>query len=331
MLSPVIYWMTYQIIDEIEKRMRDSLNDNQMDNLHKTLLECIVGSMIDSISIVEGDVLPSFISAKRIEGCSERTLEYYQSILENALNFISKPIRSISTNDIRDYLSDYQKTHDVSKTSVDNVRRILSSFFSWLEDEDLIFKSPVRRIRKVRTEKIVKEVYSDETLEILRDGCNNIRDLAMLDLLISTGIRVGELVNLNISDIDFDNRECVVFGKGMKERLVYFDARTKVHLLNYLKSRNDSEKALFVSLFKPHRRLEISGVETRLKHMGKKMELGRVHPHKFRRTLATRAIDKGMPIEQVQKLLGHTKIDTTMEYAIVDQNNVKNSHRKYIS
>ena len=323
--------MSYQIIDEIERRMRRSLDDVQMGDLHETLLECVTDSVIDTMSNVSEDVLSSFISAKRIEGCSERTLRYYCLILENALDFIDKPIRSISTNDIRDYLSNYQDTHDVSKVSVDNVRRVLSSFFSWLEDEDVIFKSPVRRIRKVRTEKIVKEVYSDEALEILRDGCDNIRDLAMLDILISTGIRVGELVNLDIADIDFENRECIVFGKGMKERLVYFDARTKVHLSNYLKSRDDSEKALFVSLLKPHKRLEISGVETRLKQMGAKMGVGRVHPHKFRRTLATRAINKGMPIEQVQKLLGHTKIDTTMEYAIVDQNNVKNSHRKYIS
>ena len=191
-------------------------------------------------------------------------------------------------------------------------------------------KSPVRRIHKIKSSKTVKETYSDEALETMRDQCGCIRDLVMIDLLASTGMRVGELVHLNIEDIDFENRECIVFGKGSKERPVYFDARTKIHLKNYLDSRKDDNPALFVSLLSPYNRLEISGVEVRLRKLGKKLGIAKVHPHKFRRTLATRAIDKGMPIEQVQQLLGHAKIDTTMQYAMVNQNNVKISHRKYI-
>ena len=237
---------------------------------------------------------------------------------------------SIETEDLRKYLSDYQKINNASRMTIDNVRRILSTFFTWLEDENYILKSPVRRIHKIKTAKLVKETYSDETLVLLRDNCNNARDLAIIDMLASTGMRVSELVTLNRQDVDFINRECVVFGKGSKERPVYFDAKTKIHLQNYLNSRTDDNQALFVSLLKPYNRLKISGVEITLRKLGRELNLTRVHPHKFRRTLATRAIDKGMPIEQVQKLLGHQKIDTTMEYAMVDQQNVKVSHRKFI-
>lgn len=189
----------------------------------------------------------------------------------------------------------------------------------------------MKRIHKIKTDKVIKETLSDESLECLRDSCDNLRDLAIIDLLASTGMRVGELVNINIEDIDFENRECVVFGKGNKERPVYFDARTKIHLKNYLKSRTDDNPALFVSLDKPFNRLQISSVEIRLRNLGRRLGIHRVHPHKFRRTVATRAIDKGMPIEQVQSLLGHSQIDTTMHYAMVNQNNVKESHRKFVA
>lgn len=272
-----------------------------------------------------------FLSAKQVEGCSERSVNYYSSTLDNLIKNLEKPFNQIETEDLRVYLSEYQKKNNASKQTIDNIRRILSSFFTWLEDEDYILKSPVRRIHKIKTMKQVKETYSDEALEKLRDNCKTIRDLALIDMLASTGMRVGELVKLNRVDVDFVNRECVVLGKGSKERVVYFDARTKLHLQNYLNSRTDDNEALFVSLLEPHNRLEIAGVEIMLRKLGRSLEINKVHPHKFRRTLATRAIDKGMPIEQVQKLLGHQKIDTTMEYAIVDQQNVKNSHKKYLS
>jgi site-specific recombinase XerD len=275
-------------------------------------------------------LLNTFIAAKRVEGCSEKSLKYYNTTIFHMSTAVGKAIREISTEDLRLYLADYQKKRGSSKVTIDNMRRIFSSFFSWLEDEDYILKSPVRRIRKIKTEKTIKETFSDEGMELLRDACEEIRDLAMIDLLASTGMRVGELVQLNRDDINFHERECVVFGKGSTERVVYFDARTKIHLLNYIRGRNDTSPALFVSLSAPHNRLMIGGVETRLKEIGDKADLNKVHPHKFRRTLATRAIDKGMPIEQVQRLLGHVKIDTTMHYAMVNQTNVKNSHRKFI-
>ena len=266
-----------------------------------------------------------------MEGCSEKSLRYYESTIRNMLETINKPECQISTEDLRGYLDTYQRRGTVSKVTLDNVRRILSSFFAWLEDEDYIVKSPVRRIHKVKTGKTVKETYSDEALELMRDHCDNTRDLAMIDLLYSTGIRVGELVNLNIGDINFEERECVVYGKGDKERRVYFDAKAKVHLMEYIESRKDKNPALFVTLDAPYDRLKISGVEIRLRQLGRELGLERIHPHKFRRTMATRAIDKGMPIEQVQKILGHSQIDTTMQYAMVNQNNVKASHQKYMA
>jgi site-specific recombinase XerD len=271
-----------------------------------------------------------FLSAKRIEGCSEKTLNYYKSTIETMLNKLNKEVKHIVTDDIRGYLTDYQEQKKLSKVTIDNIRRILSSFFSWLEDEDYILKSPVRRIHKVKTISNIKETYSDEALELMRDHCTEIRDLAMIDMLASTGMRVGEMVLLNRNDIDFNERECIVFGKGSKERVVYFDARTKLHLQNYLESRTDDDPALFVSLKSPHVRLKIGGIEVRLREFGKQLGLQKVHPHKFRRTLATMAIDKGMPIEQLQQLLGHRKIDTTLQYAMVKQSNVKIAHRKYI-
>ncbi len=326
--------MKKQIIREIIQSMLPYLDNKQSEQLkivlEHTLLNCKIEMKIGITEVVNNNKILDFISAKRVEGCSEKSLRYYESTLQNLYKIINKQIKYITTDDIRQYLDYYHKNSNSSKVTIDNIRRILSSYFSWLEDEDFIIKSPVRRIHKVKTGKTVKETYSDETLEIMRDNCEGIRDLAIIDMLASTGIRVGEMAKINRDDVDFNNRECIVIGKGNKERRVYFDARTKIHLQNYLNKREDTNPALFVSLLKPYKRLEISGIEIRLRELGKKLNIRRVHPHKFRRTLATMAIDKGMPIEQVQQLLGHQSIDTTMQYAMVNQSNVKISHRKYI-
>lgn len=315
----------------IVNKMADYLNISQMKKLQEVLLQTFSKNTIQKEEISNDEYLRLFLDAKRIEGCSERTIQYYSVTVVRMLQKIETPVRKISTEEIRKYLVDYQKINDCSKVTVDNVRRNISSFFSWLEEEDYILKSPMRRIHKIKTKQPVKEIISDEAIELLRDHCQCPRDLAMIDLLYSTGIRVGELVNLNISDIDFEARECIVFGKGDKERKVYFDAKAKLHLLNYLHKRDDDNPALFVTLDVPHERLKISGVEIRIRTLGRKLNMGKIHPHKFRRTMATRAIDKGMPIEQVQKLLGHSQIDTTMQYAIVNQTNVKTSHQKFIA
>ena len=329
--------MEKELMADIEQNMLGCLDNAQMEQLHHVLLHCFYGVEVrrrEGVTVeaktTNEELLTLFLSAKKVEGCSDKTLHYYKSTIVKLFSLLSKQIAHITTENLRTYLSDYQKINDCSKTNIDNIRRILSSFFAWLEDEDYILKSPVRRIHKIRTTKTVKETYSDEVLETMRDHAPCLRDLAMIDLLASTGMRVGELVRLNRADIDFENRECVVFGKGNKERPVYFDARTKIHLKNYLEQREDDNPALFVSLLRPYNRLAISGVEIRMRTLGRRLEMPRIHPHKFRRTLATKAIDKGMPIEQVQRLLGHAKIDTTMEYAMVNQQNVKISHRKYV-
>lgn len=327
--------MKNQLMNEILQHMLPYLDNVQTKQLQRVLEELLfryeITERVCGFKPQDNAILVSaFIAAKRIEGCSEKTLGYYQTTIETMLSAVGKDIGHITTDDLRNYLTDYQGKKRLSKVTVDNVRRILSSFFSWLEDEDYILKSPVRRIHKVKTVTSIKETYTDEALELMRDNCTELRDLAMIDMFASTGMRVGEMVLLNREDINFTDRECVVFGKGDKERIVYFDARTKIHLQNYLEGRVDSNPALFVSLKAPYKRLKIGGVEVRLRQMGKQLELPKVHPHKFRRTLATMAIDKGMPIEQLQRLLGHQRIDTTLQYAMVKQSNVKLAHRKYI-
>lgn len=326
--------MKQNLVNDVMQAMLPYLNNDQLEKLQKVMQYVLFQYEITKTEKNSEDstlnLVDLFLSAKRIEGCSEKSLKYYQTTIQSMLSAVKKDIKQIKTEDIRAYLTDYQQQKKSCRVTIDNIRRILSSFFSWLEDEDHILKSPVRRIHKVKAVTNIKETYSDEALEVMRDNCTEPRDLAIIDMLASTGMRVGEMVLLNRNDIDFNERECVVFGKGNKERVVYFDARTKIHLKNYLQSRTDDNPALFVSLKSPYNRMNIGGIETCLRRLGKQLGLQRVHPHKFRRTLATMAIDKGMPIEQLQQLLGHKRIDTTLQYAMVKQSNVKIAHRKYI-
>lgn len=315
----------------ILNEMSEYLSVSQMKKLQEVMLNAFAEKAEEKRNIPNEEYLRMFLDAKTIEGCSARTIKYYRVTIERMLQSISNPIRRVTTEDMRAYLSDYQKINNCGKVTVDNVRRNISSFFSWLEEENYILKSPMRRIHKIKTNQQVKEIITDEDIENLRDNCTCKRDLAIIDLLYSTGIRVGELVNLNIADVDFEARECIVFGKGGKERRVYFDAKAKLHLQSYIESRTDTNPALFVTLDAPFDRLKISGVEIRMRELGRSINLSKIHPHKFRRTMATRAIDKGMPIEQVQKILGHSQIDTTMQYAMVNQSNVKASHQRYIA
>ena len=326
--------MKQNLITDVVQEMLPYLNNAQMEKLQEalvyTLFKYEVTKCEKEKELSEQNLVELFLAAKRIEGCSEKSLKYYESTIMALLGDLKKDVKYIVTDDIRTYLTEYQARKQSSRVTIDNIRRILSSFFSWLEDEDYILKSPVRRIHKVKTGTNIKETYSDEALELMRDSCTEIRDLAMIDMLASTGMRVGEMVLLNREDINFNERECVVFGKGDKERIVYFDARTKIHLQNYLQNRTDDNPALFVSLQAPYNRMNIGGIEVRLRKLRNRLGLAKVHPHKFRRTLATMAIDKGMPIEQLQQLLGHKRIDTTLQYAMVKQSNVKIAHRKYI-
>ena len=327
--------MKQKLMTEIMQQMLPYINNAQMKQLRQVLEQTLFHFEVTDTELKpeednSTDLIDRFLAAKRIEGCSEKTLKYYQNTISVVVSSLEKDVRHILTEDLRTYLTEYQRKNQSSRVTIDNIRRILSSFFSWLEDEDYIIKSPVRRIHKVKTASSIKETYSDEDLEKMRDNCEELRDLAIIDMLASTGMRVGEMVLLNRDDINFAERECVVFGKGEKERIVYFDARAKLHLQEYLDSRTDGNPALFVTLRAPHERIQIGGIEHRLREMGKRLSIPKVHPHKFRRTLATMAIDKGMPIEQLQRLLGHRRIDTTLQYAMVKQSNVKTAHRKYI-
>lgn len=326
--------MKQELINEITRGMLPYLNNSQIEKLQAVMQYAlfyyeVTGNDSKNTSS-EQNFVELFLAAKRVEGCSEKSLKYYQATIESMISAVGKSVKTITTDDIRTYLTDYQSKKKSSRVTIDNIRRILSSFFSWLEDEDYILKSPVRRIHKVKTVSNIKETYTDEALELMRDNCSEVRDLAIIDMLASTGMRIGEMVRLNREDINFSERECVVLGKGDKERIVYFDARTKIHLQTYINSRTDNNAALFVSLKSPFERITIGGIEARLRKFGKQLGLQKVHPHKFRRTLATMAIDKGMPIEQLQQLLGHKRIDTTLQYAMVKQSNVKIAHRKYI-
>lgn len=327
--------MKQELMTEVIQGMLPYLDNCQLMHLKQVMALSLSGFEVkkSNNSMPEENnelLLDKFIAAKRVEGCSEKTLEYYQTTIEAMLVAVGKGVLHILTEDLREYLTQYQSRKQSSRVTIDNIRRILSSFFSWLEDEDYIIKSPVRRIHKVKTASSIKETYSDEDLERMRDNCTELRDLAIIDMLASTGMRIGEMVLLNRDDINFAERECVVFGKGEKERIVYFDARTKLHLREYLDGRIDDNPALFVTLRAPYERIQIGGIELRLRELGRRLDIPKVHPHKFRRTLATVAIDKGMPIEQLQHLLGHQRIDTTLQYAMVKQSNVKTAHRKYI-
>lgn len=327
--------MKQKLMMDVMQRMLPYLDNAQLKQLRQVMEQTLLnyevtGGEVEPEDDDSNDLIAMFLAAKRIEGCSEKTLKYYQATIDAMVLSLGKNIRHILTEDLRTYLLEYQSSNQSSRVTIDNIRRILSSFFSWLEDEDYIVKSPVRRIHKVKTARNIKETYSDEDMEKMRDNCEELRDLTIIDMLASTGMRVGEMVLLNRDDINFEERECVVFGKGDKERIVYFDARAKLHLQGYLSSRTDENPALFVTLRAPHERIRIGGIEQRLREMGRRLNISKVYPHKFRRTLATMAIDKGMPIEQLQRLLGHQRIDTTLQYAMVKQSNVKTAHRKYI-
>lgn len=266
--------MKEQFIQGILCRMMPVLDNEQAillrDTLEKELLgkEVVLAEEISQEPDI--DYVGLFITSKRIEGCSEKTLAYYESTIRKMHDHIGKRACNITTEDLRGYLSYYQTDRNASKVTIDNIRRILSSYYAWLEDEDYVLKSPVRRIHKIKTTKVVKDTYSDEELELMRDNCSSKRDLAIIDMLASTGMRVGELVTLDKDDINFNERECVVLGKGDKERIVYFDARTKIHLSEYIESRSDGCPALFVSLNNPASRITINAVEVRLRELGKR-------------------------------------------------------------
>lgn len=329
--------MVEKIITEILQSATEYLTTDQLDKLQGTLFikmhgYDVVETCTDLVVSEDGNMklMNLFLATKRVEGRSENTLMYYRSTLSKALEFLNKQIKDINTNDLRYYLAIYKQERKVSNVTVDNVRRIFTSFFGWLAEEDHIAKSPAKRLKRTKVEQRVKEALNEEEMERIRCQCKRERDLAIIDFLYSTGVRVSELVSLNRSDIDFAAKECIVFGKGAKERRVYLNAKALIHLKSYLGSRTDDNPALFVSCKEPHSRLSAGGIESIVRELGEKAHVKKVHPHRYRRTMATSAMNRGMPIQEVSVLLGHQQIETTMIYCVVNQNNVKLSHQRYL-
>lgn len=267
------------------------------------------------IFLHNSEIINRFLQTKHLEGLSKTTLDVYKLQLLLISREIGKRFEEINVNDMREFMARYQEEHNIKNRSMDNLRRVLNSFYNFMEEEDYVMKSPMKKIHKIKEEKIIKSPFTEEEVVIIQDACRNIRETALIDFLYITGVRVSELCTLNIKDIDFDKQEAIVFGKGSKERVIYFDSRTKIHLQKYLKRRIDDNPALFVTSDAPYTRLGKNGVEYIVKQIGLRAGINNCHPHRFRRTLAIRMIDRGVPIEQVQRILGHSKIETTLIYA----------------
>ena len=271
--------------------------------------------------------LKRFIATKRLEGLSETSLEQYYRTINNMFNTISKPLERIDTDDIRYYLSMYQEQRKVSKVTLNNMRRYFSTFFQWCTDEDIICKNPMRRIKAIKQPKTIKEPFSDIEMEKIRQASVTVRDRALIEFLYSTGCRVSEVVNVSLNDIDFVHNSLIVYGKGNKQREVYISDKSMYWLSKYLDQRKDNTSYLFIG--KGGLPLGKGGIESVLRKIGINADVDHVHPHRFRRTIATNLINKGMPVQEVQQMLGHSKLDTTMIYCTVNKDNVKAAHRKY--
>lgn len=274
-----------------------------------------------------------FLGFKRIGNRKESTLNYYETEIRKLLNFLNKKVIDITAEDIGYYLAWYKmqdknRKHPVSPATLDTLRRIYNSFFVWLLNNGYVHKNPIALLEKGKMDKKVKKAFTEEELQLIRNACKDVRTLAMVDFFTASGVRVSEFCSVNISDIDWNRKELLVTGKGNKQRTVYLNAISLISLQRYLKTRKDNNEALFVSKNKPYNRLKPSAVRSVLHDLEK--ETGTyIHPHKFRRTLATRLLERGMKIENIQRILGHEKIETTLIYCNVSQIDVKYEYSKF--
>ena len=274
-------------------------------------------------------MLNRFIATKRLEGTAETTIRLYYPYLIGLIRALGKPLYKVDTYDIRYYLSLYKQQRQVANRTLENMRKCFSSFFGWLSDEGLIGKNPCKAIKAIKYEKTVKKPFSPEERERLKNACTNLRDLALIEFLYASGCRVSEVVKLDRSDIKFHSRDVVVLGKGGKERRIYLTEVATMHLANYLAQRRDESSALFVSRHAPHGRMGKTGIEAVLRKLGEKTGIEKVHPHRYRRTLATNLVDRGAPIQDVQQILGHADIRTTQIYLYNNPQNIRYSYEKY--
>lgn len=283
----------------------------------------------------DANIIQRFFVAKTTSGLSARSLIYYKQILKKSLSAIGKHLKDITADDIRAYLT-RARLKGSSNVTLNNERRVLSSFFTWCHDEEFLPRNIMKRVDKIKVEKKVKKPFTEEEMEKLRTFAKTDRDKAIIEFLYSTGCRVSEMVALNRDDIDYDNREVTVLGKGNKQRKVFLSYRCIAALQTYQSKRLDKDPALFVSTpsnrfpFRESQRLLASGVEIMVRTTGKRAGIDKAHPHRIRRTAATFALRRGMPIEQVSKMLGHEDLKTTTIYANSTLDEVKASHDKFI-
>ena len=274
-------------------------------------------------------MLARYVATKRIEGKAESTIKRYRDICYMMIHAICKPLHEITTYDLRYYLAVYKEHRKVSNRTLDGIRRCFSSFFSWLSVEGLIVRNPCAALSQIKFAKVVKKPYTATEMERLKQACTSIRDLALIDFLYASGCRVSEVVRLNRTDINFQTQDAVVLGKGNKERKIYLTPVALMHLQDYLNTRTDTDPCLFASLRAPYKRLSKAGIERALKQLGERARVTNVHPHRYRRTLATNLLDRGANIQDVAAVLGHADLKTTQVYCYISQSNVRASYNKY--
>lgn len=325
------------IINNVTMSLTKSLSDKQIEELRNALYiqlnDYDIANKETHLTVINtqsDNLLKQFIATKKVEGRSDNTLKRYYDVCYPMIHNINKPINEMTTYDLRFYLAQYQTTRKVSNRTLDGMRRCLKSFFTWLFSEGLINNNPSLALAQIKYDKTIKKPYKITDMEKIKRSCNNRRDRALVEFLYSSGCRVSEVVKLNRTDINFMKNDIVVFGKGSKERRVYINDITKMYLQEYLESRTDTNSALFVSLKKPYRRLEKSGIEAVLKKLGANSGVDNVHPHRYRRTLATNLLDRGVSIQNVATILGHEDLKTTQIYCYINEENVKMSYDRYI-
>jgi len=338
--------MIEQILEKVINTMMPHLDSGQMEQLHNALYINFHGVEVReecyevAETCIDGDVLKvkMFVASKKAVNRQENTLKQYTTEICKMLDFLGKRIEDITAMDLRYYYGVMREQHGIKMTTMQTRLHYLSSFWDFLTTEELVTSNPVKRVGILKLAKTIKKPFSQEEMEALRVNCTVLRDRALMEFLYSTGVRVSELALLNVCDIEMGRQELIVFGKGSKERKVYLTDNARFYLKRYLKERMKEEgiteeelvnKPLFATLDQPHARLTVAGIQYMFRQLGRRAGVKKVHPHRFRRTIATDLLNRGMPVEQVSKLLGHEKLDTTMIYCTVQEENVKDSHRKF--
>lgn len=329
-----------RFVNNVLTDMDHILTSRQLTELNNILQEAVRNYSISSDEKLYADIdykelneklLQQFLDDKKLVGLSEKSLALYDSCIRYGVRIIDKGFDSITHEDIQDFFDYCIEVNHTSMTTIDNYRRIFNTFYNYCVTNGLLYKNPILKMNAVKKVKKIKQAFSHEEIIYLRENIQTLRDKAIFELLLSSGMRVGELVQLNHKDLNMNDCTVIVHGKGNKEREVFFNELAKISILRYLESRTDTNPALFVALQSPHNRFTVGGVETMFRNLGKRAGVTKVHPHRFRRHFATSLINKGVHIEQVQQLLGHAEIETTQMYIVNDDDEIKYNHKRYIN